>query len=146
MVQLIPEGIRRMVSRETAPVSATGTPSSVSVCAQKGGVGKTTTAVNLACALASAHQRRVLLVDMDSQGHVTSSLHGVLPPALAGSVSEILLAKRRDLSEIARATSVDGLDVTPSDKQLNETESIIGRPYRQGVPAAPGDADGAHAL
>lgn len=126
MVQFIPEGLRRMVSREPAPRLGHRNAVVISVCAQKGGVGKTTTAVNLACTLAREHRRRVLLVDMDSQGHVASSLHRALPPALAGSVSEVLLAKRRDLLEIVRATAIEGLDVTPSDKQLNETESILG--------------------
>ena len=50
----------------------------IAVAAQKGGVGKTTTAVHLAAALASQHGQRVLLVDLDNQGHVSSSLRGHL--------------------------------------------------------------------
>ena len=126
MVQLIPRGLRRIVSRGSSYRRGSRDAVVVSVCAQKGGVGKTTTAVNLACALASFHRREVLLVDMDSQAHVASSLHRVLHRDGAVTLSEILLGKRRDLMEIVQPTDVAGLQVTPSDKALNETESIIG--------------------
>ena len=126
MVQLIPQGLRRFVGREASPRLGTRDAAIVSVCAQKGGVGKTTTAVNLACALAAVHRLSVLLVDMDSQAHVASSLHRILHGDGSVTLSEILLGKRRDVMEIIQGTDVARLRVTPSDKGLNETESIIG--------------------
>ena len=75
VVGIIPDSIRRIVQREE-PQYPTGDRSAqvISICAQKGGVGKTTTAVNLASALSMFHMQKVLLVDMDSQGHVAASL------------------------------------------------------------------------
>jgi len=97
----------------------------VSVCTRKGGVGKTTTAVNLAAGLASKHGKKVLLVDMDAQGHCGTALHNVLRGATPDSVSSVVLGKRRELQEVALPTGVSGLWVTPSDKGLNATEGIM---------------------
>ena len=126
VTSLIPEGLRRMVGGEPSFRTGDRSAAVLSVCAQKGGVGKTTTAVNLACALAMFHGRKVLLVDMDSQGHVASSLYKVLHIAAPAHLSEILLGKRRDLMEIVVPAAVARLHVTPSDKLLNETEGVIG--------------------
>ncbi len=126
MVQLIPEGLRRMVGGATALETGTREAVVLSVAAQKGGVGKTTTAVNLAYALARFHDLRVLLVDIDSQGHVASALYRLVPPTGGEGLSDILLGKKRDIFEVARPTRLDGLHVTPSDRHLNETEGIIG--------------------
>jgi chromosome partitioning protein len=69
----------------------------IAVANQKGGVGKTTTAVNLAASLAVAEQR-VLLIDLDPQGNATSGM-GVDPSTLVGSVYDLLLDRKaiRDL-------------------------------------------------
>ncbi len=122
---MIPSGLRRMVTGGRAVQLGHRDATVLSVCAQKGGVGKTTTAVNLACAMATEHACETLLIDMDSQGHVASSLYRVLQLDATLSLSEILLGRRRDLMEIAVSTGVRRLHVTPSDKSLNETESII---------------------
>lgn len=95
----------------------------IAVAASKGGVGKTTTAVSLAAGLAKFHGAKVLLVDLDSQGHVGASLRSV-PPTDLSSISQILL-KPREIMEAAYASTVKDLWLTPSDKTLNDTESLL---------------------
>lgn len=97
----------------------------IAVAAQKGGVGKTTTAVQLAAALASQHGQRVLLVDLDNQGHVASSLRGHLRSVAQQTVSQVLLANDPDLTATALPTTVPLLHVTGADKQLAQTEAML---------------------
>ncbi len=96
----------------------------VSVCTQKGGVGKTTTAVNLAAALAGFHGKKTLLIDMDAQGHVGSSLFGEATPG-NGQLSDLLEDAGREVMEIAAPTKIENLYLTPSDKKLKDTENIL---------------------
>jgi chromosome partitioning protein len=97
----------------------------ISVSAQKGGVGKTTTAVNLAAGLALRHGLRVLLVDIDAQGHCSTSLSAELRGVAAESLSGILLGRRRDVHEIALPTGIEDLWLTPGDKELGATEGVM---------------------
>jgi len=97
----------------------------ISVCAQKGGVGKTTSAVNLSYCLARFHNQKVLVIDLDGQGHVASSLGGVYGDGNP-SLSEIMLADRgRDLMEMILPSKYTNLDIAPADRQLYETENIL---------------------
>ncbi len=82
---------------------------------QKGGVGKTTTAVNLAASLAAA-ERRTLLVDVDPQGNAGSSL-GVARDEVQESVYEVLL-DGRPIREVVRKTELKFLDLVPASKHL----------------------------
>ena len=105
----------------------------IAIAAQKGGVGKTTTTVNLACALAQQPGARVLVIDIDPQGHVASSLKDAV--RIAGtSLSDVLLAQTpRDLMDAVRQSDIEGLSLTPPDKALNETDTRlstrVGREY-----------------
>jgi chromosome partitioning protein len=82
---------------------------------QKGGVGKTTTAINLAASLA-ANDIRVLVVDSDPQGNATSGL-GVSKDADKPSLYHVLLGETHPRDAI-RSTSFEGLDIITADKNL----------------------------
>lgn len=87
----------------------------VAIANQKGGVGKTTTAVNLAASLAVAEQR-VLLIDMDPQGNATSGL-GTAPREVERGTYELLLGDAT-LSEIVVETDLAALTLAPASPDL----------------------------
>ena len=86
---------------------------------QKGGVGKTTTVVNLATALALTGQR-VLVVDLDPQGNATSGF-GIDRSRLDGTLYDVLL-EDRDLDSVIFGTAVDGCEIAPAAVALAGAE------------------------
>ncbi|HAN31165.1 MAG TPA: sporulation initiation inhibitor Soj [Myxococcales bacterium] len=104
----------------------------VAIAAQKGGVGKTTTAVHLAATLAEHHQLEVLLVDLDNQGHVASSLRSHVRGIAPQTVSSVLLGRDPDLTAAVVATNIEGLSITSADRNLSQTEAqLAGRIGRE---------------
>lgn len=86
----------------------------VAIVNQKGGVGKSTTAINLAAYLASKGEK-ILVVDMDPQANATSGL-GV--SAESGGCMYDVLLEGKPLQDVARSTGIEGLDVAPSTINL----------------------------
>ena len=91
----------------------------VAITNQKGGVGKTTTGVNLAASLAAAHQR-VLLVDVDPQGNATMG-SGVEKGALTSTVYQVLLGQR-SIPEVRVRSENGEYDVVPANRNLAGAE------------------------
>ncbi|WP_139417365.1 ParA family protein [Agromyces laixinhei] len=91
----------------------------IALCNQKGGVGKTTTTINLGATLAE-YGRRVLAIDFDPQGALSAGL-GV-PTHDVPTIYDLLLSRTLDPAEVIQQTSVEGLDVIPANIDLSAAE------------------------
>lgn len=92
----------------------------IAIANQKDGVGKTTTAINLAASLA-VMEKKVLLVDADPQAHATAGLNVSPETVLSHSLYEVLTGER-DIREIVKSTEMPGLQLVPSHINLVSAE------------------------
>ena len=105
---------------EPQPLAEHGPAVVIAMCNQKGGVGKTTSTINLGAALAECG-RRVLLVDLDPQGALSAGL-GVPHYELAQTVHNLLVEPRVGIDEVLIHTRVPDLDLVPSNIDLSAAE------------------------
>jgi len=103
----------------------------IAICNQKGGVGKTTTSINLAAYLAMAG-KKIMLIDLDPQANATSGI-GINKHDIQKSTYHILLEESR-LADILQKTAIDHLVLAPSNLDLTGAEvelvGVLGREYR----------------
>ncbi len=125
-----PTGRPRPVLPEPAPLDRHGPARVLAMCNQKGGVGKTTSTINLGAALAE-YGRRVLLVDFDPQGALSVGL-GVNPMQLDRTVYDLLMSSAVSADDVMLKTNVAGMDLLPSNIDLSAAEvQLVGEVARE---------------
>ncbi|WP_370584141.1 ParA family protein [Ornithinimicrobium cryptoxanthini] len=114
------------------PLDRHGPARIIAMCNQKGGVGKTTTTINLGAALAEAG-RRVLLVDFDPQGALSVGL-GIPTHQLDTTIYNLLVERGHDVHDVIQQTRVENLDVVPANIDLSAAEvQLVGEVAREQV-------------
>jgi chromosome partitioning protein len=117
---------------EPQPLASHGPARIIAMCNQKGGVGKTTTTINLGAALAEVG-RRVLLVDFDPQGALSVGL-GIPTHDLDVTVYSLLTERGHDVREVIQHTKVENLDVLPANIDLSAAEvQLVGEVAREQI-------------
>jgi len=114
-----PTGREKQEFAAPEPLGSHGPARVIALCNQKGGVGKTTTTINLGAALAG-YGRRVLAIDFDPQGALSAGL-GV-PTHDVTTIYDLLLSSKVNPLDAVQQTSVEGLDVIPANIDLSAAE------------------------
>ena len=105
---------------EPEPLKVHGPARVIALCNQKGGVGKTTTTINLGAAIAETG-RRVLLVDFDPQGALSVGL-GVNPHELDLTIYNLMMQRDVTIDEVLLKTGTPGMDLLPGNIDLSAAE------------------------
>ncbi|HEY5879448.1 MAG TPA: AAA family ATPase [Nakamurella sp.] len=114
--------LRAMRGRDPEPLPMTshGPATVLAMCNQKGGVGKTTSTINLGAALAG-YGRRVLLVDLDPQGALSAGL-GIAAHELDHTIYNLMLEPSTQLTDVLVPTGIEGVDLIPANIDLSAGE------------------------
>lgn len=118
--QLGPTGRPLRIYPDPAPLSTHGPARIISMVNQKGGVGKTTSTINLGAALAEAG-RRVLLVDFDPQGALSAGF-GANPHELDLTIYNVMMDRKVDIREVIQTTEFENIDLLPANIDLSAAE------------------------
>jgi chromosome partitioning protein len=113
-------GRARRAVPQPPPLDRHGPARVLAICNQKGGVGKTTSTINLGAALAE-YGRRVLLVDFDPQGALSVGL-GLAAQHLPHTVYNLIMEQHVTVDEVVQLTSVPGMELLPSNIDLSAAE------------------------
>lgn len=105
---------------DPAPISQHGPARIISMVNQKGGVGKTTSTINLGAALAECG-RKVLLVDFDPQGALSAGF-GTNPHELELTVYNVMMDRKVDINDVILPTDIDNIDLLPANIDLSAAE------------------------
>ena len=114
--------LRAMRGRDPqpAPLASHGPATVLAMCNQKGGVGKTTSTINLGAALAE-YGRRVLLVDLDPQGALSAGL-GIAAHELDHTIYNLMLSSGTAITDVLMPTGIEGVDLIPANIDLSAGE------------------------
>jgi chromosome partitioning protein len=114
--------LRAMRGRDPkpAPVTNHGPAVVLAMCNQKGGVGKTTSTINLGAALAE-YGRRVLLVDLDPQGALSAGL-GIAADRLDHTIYNLMLSPSTPMTDVLMPSGIEGVDLIPANIDLSAGE------------------------
>ncbi len=118
--QLGPTGRPLRIYPDPAPLQSHGPARIISMVNQKGGVGKTTSTINLGAALAEAG-RKVLLVDFDPQGALSAGF-GINPHELDLTVYNVMMDRKVDIREVIQTTDFENIDLLPANIDLSAAE------------------------
>ena len=91
----------------------------ISIISLKGGVAKTTTAVNMAYTLAAVHNKKVLIIDNDKQGN-TSKAFKRYDTEDTNTIARVMLQRNVDVSEVIKSTDYEGIDIITANMDLLE--------------------------
>ena len=117
---------------EPAALTSHGPARIIAMCNQKGGVGKTTSTINLGAALAECG-RRVLLIDFDPQGALSVGL-GVPTYELDVTIYNLLVERGHDIHDVVQHTALENLDIIPANIDLSAAEvQLVGEVAREMV-------------
>ena len=105
---------------DPAPISQHGPARIISMVNQKGGVGKTTSTINLGAALAEC-SRKVLLVDFDPQGALSAGF-GTNPHELELTVYNVMMDRKVDINDVILPTDIENIDLLPANIDLSAAE------------------------